>query len=76
MTYGYNSKLTAYCVDTIMDYGRTLMEQLKLVRKSADVSRTFALRSVKKIKCLSLNGYQPTSLKQDPFSSSPTVLAE
>jgi hypothetical protein len=38
MIYGYSSKLAAYGIDTIMDYGRAFMEELKLVRRSAAVS--------------------------------------
>jgi hypothetical protein len=38
MIYGYYSKLTAYKVDTVMDYGRALVGELKLVRNSAEVS--------------------------------------
>ncbi|KAF1357152.1 TPR-like protein [Lizonia empirigonia] len=32
MIYGYNSKLSSHGVDTIMDYGRGLLEELKKVR--------------------------------------------
>lgn len=38
MTYGYNSKLTARGIDTIMDYGRELLEELKKVRNTDEVS--------------------------------------
>jgi hypothetical protein len=37
MIYGYDSKLSAYTVNTVMDYGRGLMEELKLARKLAEV---------------------------------------
>jgi hypothetical protein len=43
MIYGYNSKLTSHGVDTIMDYGRGLMEELKKVRKTDEVSKETAL---------------------------------
>jgi hypothetical protein len=39
MIYGYNSKLTSHGVDTIMDYSRGLMEELKKVRGTNEVSR-------------------------------------
>jgi hypothetical protein len=39
MIYGYNSKLTSHGVDTIMDYSRGLMEELKKVRKTEEVSQ-------------------------------------
>ncbi len=42
MTYGYNSKISAYKVDTVMDFGRALMEELKLVRKSTEVCQGLA----------------------------------
>jgi hypothetical protein len=38
MTYGYNSKLSTHGVDTIMDYGRGLIEDLKKVRHTEEVS--------------------------------------
>ncbi|KAH8727391.1 hypothetical protein GQ44DRAFT_758100 [Phaeosphaeriaceae sp. PMI808] len=37
MTYGYNSKLTSHGVDTIMDYGRELIEELKKVRNTEEL---------------------------------------
>jgi hypothetical protein len=40
MIYGYNSKLSSHGTDTIMDYGRGLMEELKKIRDTEDVSRT------------------------------------
>jgi hypothetical protein len=43
MIYGYNSKLTSHGVDTIMDYSRRLMEELKKVRKTEEVSNETAL---------------------------------
>ncbi|KAH8689250.1 hypothetical protein GQ44DRAFT_637548 [Phaeosphaeriaceae sp. PMI808] len=36
MTYGYNSKLASHGVDTIMDYGRELIEELKKVRNTEE----------------------------------------
>lgn len=37
MIYGYNSKLSSHGIDTIMDYGRELTEELKKVRYSDEV---------------------------------------
>ncbi|KAL1616637.1 hypothetical protein SLS56_011340 [Neofusicoccum ribis] len=34
MTYGYNSKLSTHEIDTIMDYGRGMIEELKKVRNT------------------------------------------
>jgi hypothetical protein len=38
MIYGYNSRLASQGIDTIMDYGRGLMEELKKVRNTEEVS--------------------------------------
>jgi protein SERAC1 len=38
MIYGYNSKLSTHGIDTIMDYGRGLMEELKKIRDTDEVS--------------------------------------
>jgi hypothetical protein len=38
MIYGYNSKLSSHGVDTIMDYGRELIEEIKKVRHTDEVS--------------------------------------
>lgn len=38
MIYGYNSNLSSHGVDTIMDYGRGLLEELKKVRGTEEVS--------------------------------------
>jgi hypothetical protein len=35
--YGYNSKLSSYGVDTILDYGRELMEEIKKIRNTKEV---------------------------------------
>ncbi|PNP50290.1 hypothetical protein THARTR1_08998 [Trichoderma harzianum] len=37
MTYGYNSKLSARGIDTIMDYSRGLMEGLKKIRNTEEL---------------------------------------
>ncbi|KAJ4267004.1 hypothetical protein NW762_003102 [Fusarium torreyae] len=37
MIYGYNSKLSSHGIDTIMDYGRELIEELKKVRNSDEL---------------------------------------
>jgi hypothetical protein len=39
MIYGYNSKLSSRGVDTILDYGRELMEELKKIRNTKEVAR-------------------------------------
>ncbi|KAF2631425.1 hypothetical protein BU25DRAFT_384710 [Macroventuria anomochaeta] len=39
MIYGYNSKLSSHGVDTIMDYGRGLLEELKKVRSTEELQR-------------------------------------
>lgn len=36
MIYGYNSKLSSHGIDTIMDYSRGLMEELKKVRNTEE----------------------------------------
>ena len=38
MIYGYNSKLLSQGIDTIMTYGLELMDGLKRVRKTHEVS--------------------------------------
>lgn len=38
MIYGYNSKLSSHGIDTIMDYGRELIEEFKKIRNTEDVS--------------------------------------
>lgn len=38
MIYGYNSKLSSHGIDTIIDYGRELMEELEKVRTTEEVS--------------------------------------
>ncbi|KAL1640014.1 hypothetical protein SLS61_010269 [Didymella pomorum] len=45
MTYGYNSKLSSHGVDTIMDYGRGLLEELKKVRGTEEVACLKKLRA-------------------------------
>jgi hypothetical protein len=37
MTYGYNSKLQAHNVDTMMDYGLGFLEEIKKVRRTEEV---------------------------------------
>ena len=37
MIYGYNSKLLSNGIDTIMDYSRELMEEVKKVRNTKEV---------------------------------------
>ena len=38
MIYSYNAKLLTHGVDTILDYGRRLMEELKKIRNTEEVS--------------------------------------
>jgi hypothetical protein len=37
MIYGYNSKLSSHGVDTILDYGRELIEEIKNIRNTKEV---------------------------------------
>jgi hypothetical protein len=37
MIYGYNSKLSSHGVDTILDYGRELMDEIKKIRNTKEV---------------------------------------
>ena len=37
MIYGYNSKLSSHGIDTIMDYGREFIEEIKKVRNTEEV---------------------------------------
>ena len=39
MIYGYNSKLSSHGIDMIMDYGRVLIDELKKIRDTDEVSR-------------------------------------
>ncbi|KUM57416.1 hypothetical protein ACN42_g9770 [Penicillium freii] len=39
MIYGYNSKLSSHGVDTILDYGRELMEEIKKVRNTKELQQ-------------------------------------
>ena len=44
MIYGYNSKLSSHGIDTIMDYGRGLIEELKKIRNTEGVSAVIRCR--------------------------------
>jgi hypothetical protein len=44
MIYGYNSKLLSHGLNTIMDYGRGLLEELRKVRSTEEVSRDAGCR--------------------------------
>ena len=46
MIYGYNSKLSSHCVDTIMDYGREFLERVKRVRYRQEVGGGACIWSV------------------------------
>lgn len=37
MIYGYNSKLLSHGVDTILDYGQGLIEEIKKIRNTKEV---------------------------------------
>jgi hypothetical protein len=37
MIYGYNSKLSSHSINTIMDYGRELTEEITKVRDTEEV---------------------------------------
>jgi hypothetical protein len=37
MIYGYNSKLSSRGIDTILDFGRELLEEVKQVRNTKEV---------------------------------------
>ncbi|KAF1966817.1 hypothetical protein BU23DRAFT_661619 [Bimuria novae-zelandiae CBS 107.79] len=39
MIYGYNSKLSTHGVDTILDYGRGLVEELKKIRNTEELRK-------------------------------------
>ncbi|KAJ6118319.1 hypothetical protein N7471_013786 [Penicillium samsonianum] len=39
MIYGYNSKLSSHGVDTILDYGRELMEEIKKIRNMKELQQ-------------------------------------
>ncbi|OBT40026.1 hypothetical protein VE00_09394 [Pseudogymnoascus sp. WSF 3629] len=39
MIYGYNSRLSTHTVDTIIDYGRGLMEELKKIRNTEELRK-------------------------------------
>jgi len=43
MIYGYNSKLASHGVDTIMDYGRGLIEEIKKIRNTDEVGAVMTL---------------------------------
>lgn len=38
MIYGYNPKLSSHGIDTIMDYSQELIEKLKMIRNTEEVS--------------------------------------
>jgi hypothetical protein len=43
MIYGYNSKLTSHGVDTIMDHGRGLIEEIKKIRNTDEVGKPIVM---------------------------------
>jgi hypothetical protein len=43
MIYGYNSKLSSHGVDTILDYGRELMDEIKKIRNNKEVGDALLL---------------------------------
>jgi hypothetical protein len=48
MIYGYNSKLSSHGVDTILDYGRELMEEIKKIRNTKEVGDAIDLSTSSK----------------------------
>jgi SAM-dependent MidA family methyltransferase len=38
MIYGYNSKLCSHGVNTVLDYGRELTEEMKKIRNTKEVT--------------------------------------
>ena len=71
MVYGYNSKLSSdssHGVDTILDYGRGLLEELKKVRNTDEVS---ALTAFSQIPSWNLLLRSPTPSHQHPTLSRP-----
>lgn len=38
MIYGYNSKLSSYGINTILDFGRELVEEIKKIRNKKEVT--------------------------------------
>ncbi|CEJ58342.1 hypothetical protein PMG11_07001 [Penicillium brasilianum] len=39
MIYGYNSKLSSHGVDTILNYGRELIEEIKKIRNTKELQQ-------------------------------------
>ena len=68
MIYGYNSKLSTQGVDTIMDYGRELLEELKKVRNTEDVS---AAKEYTPEKRYHVDGFIPLAEKATPLLHCP-----
>ena len=48
MIYGYNSKLSSHGVNTILDYGRELMEEIKKIRNTKEVGTLYDLSIIRK----------------------------
>lgn len=42
MIYRYNSKLSSHGVDTILDYGQELIEEIKKIRNIKEVGETLS----------------------------------
>jgi hypothetical protein len=57
MIYGYNSKLSSHGVDTILDYGRELIEEIKKIRNTKKVGD--AIRLSIDSKCRLIVGLAP-----------------
>jgi hypothetical protein len=71
MIYGYNSKLSSHGVDTILDYGRELMEEIKKIRNTKEVE-VYLLRGVPD----QVRANNRTSYNNDPFFLLHTALEE
>ena len=56
MIYGYNSKLSSHGINTIMDYGRELLEELKKIRNTEEVGVVILVHIFKGM-CNKANSY-------------------
>ncbi|CAG8221500.1 unnamed protein product [Penicillium salamii] len=48
--YGYNSKLSSHRVDTILDYGQELIEEIKKVQTTKQIRNTYLVRTIQTLK--------------------------
>lgn len=75
MVYGYNSKLSSHGIDTILDYGREFLEEIKKVRYTQEVrlDHTIIFESLT-VQTLRLTCLAMVSLGHGRCFSSPIVL--